>query len=100
MSFDFIQKSFEQRAKEIDQSFDWEKVHKVMLAIDWHWTLGKDKFGNDLKGVPDILAIKNHAFNILEKAYLTKFQHCSGGFSSGWDDGRLFLVFSVEESIA
>lgn len=90
-------KSFEHLTKEINEYFNWANVHKAMVATEWCWSLGKDEFGNDNKGVPDITTIKNHAYRLLKIAYEEEKQISTGGFSAGWDGGELYLVFTLEE---
>jgi len=93
-------KSFEYLSKEIHDNFKWENVHKAMVAINWCWLLGKDKFGKGNYGVPSIETIKNHAYSLLKEAYESGNQISTGGFSAGWDGGELFLSFTLEEHSA
>lgn len=91
-------RSFDVCVKEIFESFNFQNVHKSMIATDWTWVLGKDENGNDNKGVPSVETIMNHAFNLLKQAYDEEKQISTGGFSCGIDSGELFLVFSLEEN--
>jgi hypothetical protein len=92
-------KSFKLLAQEINESFNWENVHKAMMAVGWCWSLGTDKFGKDNMGVPSLETIKNHAYAMLKEAYdLGKGQISTGGFTAGWDSEELFLVFTLEET--
>ena len=92
-------KSFEYLSKEIHEQFNWERLHKAMMAVNWCWSLGTDKFGKDNMGVPSIETIKNHAYALLKEAYdLEKGGISTGGFSAGWDSGELYLVFTFEEA--
>lgn len=72
----------EKDIQEIMDEFDWEKVHKTMLYLDWKW------FG---KGVPSVELLKNRARSLLEysiDAILTsgkkKYKMCTstGGFEA------------------
>ena len=90
--------SFELLAKEIHDSFNWENVHKAMMALNWCWSLGKDEDGTRFMGVPDIDTIKRKAYQKLKEVYETGNQISSGGFSAGWDGEELFLVFTLEET--
>ena len=91
-------KSFDFLANQINKHFDWGKVHKAMIATDWHWVLGQDEFGNDNRGIPDIKTIKNTAYALLKSAYeAEKGSIGTGGFTAGWDNGELYLVFTLEE---
>jgi hypothetical protein len=93
-------KSFDYLSKEINKSFNWEKVHKAMIAVNWNWCLGKDSFGQDNMGVPSLVTIKNHAYALLKDAYEKGNTISTGGFSAGWDCGELYLVFTLEEATA
>lgn len=90
-------KSFEFLTKQIHENFRWDNVHKAMMAVNWCWSLGRDSFGKDNYGVPNIETIKNHAFALLKTAYDDEKQISSGGFSAGWDSGELYLTFTLEE---
>jgi hypothetical protein len=95
-------KPFDLLAKEINYKFHWENVHKAMMATNWCWHLGIDSLGQDNKGVPSIETIQNHAFALLKKAY--NLEHngsiSAGGFTAGWDDGELYLTFTLESCSA
>lgn len=91
--------SFDYLVKEIYQYFDFNTVHKAMLAIGWEWYFGKDELGNYCMGVPSIETIKNRAYTLLKKAYDKEIGRISaGGFSAGWDSGELYLTFTLEET--
>jgi hypothetical protein len=90
-------KSFEYLSKEIHDNFNWENVHKAMTAVNWVWSFGKDKLGQEQKGVPSLETIKNFAFCLLKEVYENGSQVSTGGFSAGWDNEELFLVFTLEE---
>lgn len=44
--------SFEYLTEEINKYFDWNRVYKVMKALDWYWALGKDECNKDNIGIP------------------------------------------------
>jgi len=46
-------KTFDELWKDLEENFDWEKVHKVMVFMDWKWAT----FG----GVPNLEQIKYSA---------------------------------------
>jgi len=91
-------RSFEVCVKEIFESFNFENVHKAMVATNWTWVLGTDENGNDNEGIPSLQTIKNHALNLLKQSYDLGQQISTGGFSCGIDTGELYLVFSLEEN--
>ena len=93
-------KSFEFLSKEIHDNFNWENVYKAMRALEWEWSFGKDKEGNDMMGIPSMQTIKNTAFELLKEAYDKENQFGTGGFTAGWDSGELYLVFTLEETSA
>jgi len=91
-------KSFNLLVQEIYESFNWQNVHKAMMATNWCWSLGKAEDGTHLMGVPNIETIKTTAYKRLKHAYETGEQVSSGGLSAGWDGEDLFLVFTFEET--
>ena len=69
--------------------FEFEKVHKVMVALDWKWST------DEVNGVPELWQIKKagrHAClcAIREKSYI------SGGWHATFQDGVLELMFVAE----
>ncbi|WP_114752304.1 hypothetical protein [Pleomorphovibrio marinus] len=90
-------KSFDFLIKEIHDNFNWENVHTAMHATNWVWVIGYDEFGKENKGIPDIPTIKNNAYALLKRAYDRETQVSTGGFSAGWDNGELYLTFTLEQ---
>lgn len=84
---------FEELAKEINDQFNWEKLRKAMIATDWNWKMGETSMG-----IPDIKTLKNTAYELLEYAYDTGNTHSTGGFFAGWQDDKLYLVFTLLEA--
>jgi len=91
-------RSFEVCVKEIFESFNFENVHKAMMATNWVWVLGTDRNGKDNYGIPSLETIIDHALILLKQAYDEEKQISTGGFSCGIDSGELYLVFSLEEN--
>lgn len=90
-------KSFEFLSKQIHDNFKWENVHKAMVATNWVWAFGRDKYGEN-KGTPDITTMKNFAFGLLKQAYDNGTGSVgSGGFTAGWENEELYLTFTLEE---
>lgn len=58
---------FESAWKDIEESFDWEKVRSVMASLDWRWwrTVG----GEYEVGVPDVERIKSTAKELLQNVH-------------------------------
>lgn len=88
--------SFEQAKNNIHDFFDFEKVHKAMIATEWNWHLGIDSMGQENLGIPNLNTIKNHAYALLKNAYDKGGIHSTGGFTAGWDDGSMYLEFTLE----
>ncbi len=95
-----LKPSFELFAKEIEKTFNWSNVHKTMILLEWYWSFGIDKNGVENKGMPSLETIKNHAYILLKKAYSDEITISTGGFTAGWDNGELFLSFTLEECSA
>lgn len=91
-------KSFKYLSKQVYENFDWNKVHKAMIAVEWYWDLGKDKYGKPKKGIPSIETIQNAAYDLLKRAYEGECQVSSGGFTAVWENGELYLSFTLEYS--
>ena len=90
---------FEHYAREIGESFNFEKVHKAMMALGWQWSMG-EKHGFECYGIPTLETIKNFAFSLLKEAYNDETNIGSGGFSTGWEGSNMFLCFTIEEEVA
>ena len=82
----------EEKISEILDNFDFEMVHKAMIALEWNWYMGI--MG---EGIPSVGALKKTAGELLSDAWMKKTTISSGGFSAGYDDGDLVLRFILEE---
>lgn len=83
---------------EIMDNFDFEKVHKVMVALDWAWVVSLE---DNLFEIPDKQAIMKDARRLMK--------HClevctnkgdeigSGGFTAVFRGDGLLLRFVVED---
>lgn len=87
---------FENAIKNIESNFDFEKIHQVMTYLHWGWHC-VDDLGNTNIVIPDVVRIKNHAFELLKDAYEHKTIVGSGGFEARWVEGDLELKFILEE---
>ena len=86
--------TFEQKWKEIEEKFDWNKVYQTMKLLDWHW---------QNKGIPSISELKKTAYELLKDAvkYSKKPEANSatagaGGFRATCENGDLSLEFILE----
>ena len=86
-----------EKIEQIMENFDFENVHKVMVALGWGWS-----FGRGGSGIPSVESLKERAMVLLsnvedlicEGATITS---SSGGFEAKYHDGCLSLSFIVEE---
>lgn len=78
----------------IEHSFDWEKVHAVMKHLDWEWVIDHK---NNKKGIPSIDTIKMLAKDLLKGTWEKENNSSTGGFMCGYDNGDLWINFSIEE---
>ena len=86
-----------EKIEQIMENFDFENVHKVMVALEWEWT-----FGRGGSGIPSVKSLKKRAGELLsnvedlicEGGTITS---SSGGFEAKYHDGCLSLSFIVEE---
>lgn len=92
-----MEKTLDNILKEIESSFDFEKVHKVMTFINWEWYFGKSENGKELFGVPSLQTIKDFAFNLIEQSFNEQKQISSGGFAAWLDENDIILSFTLEE---
>ena len=53
-------KTFDELWKDLEENFDWEKVHKTMVFLDWKW---------QFEGVPSIEKIKESSKKLLQQCY-------------------------------
>lgn len=76
---------------EIMDFFDFDKVHKAMVALNWKWAMAED-------GVPQIWELRKEARRLL---YQVAFSNCEmvscGGFTASKMEDGLKLSFYVSE---
>lgn len=84
-------KTFEELYQLIEKNFQWDKVLKTMIALNWKW------HHRNALIVPSLKRIKSTAYNLLKQAYEDKTSCGSGGFRAGYEDGELWLEFVVED---
>ena len=80
--------------------FDFNKVHDVMVSLDWRWSIG-----NQESTVPSIYRLMKMAEDLLRyaaKSYGEKdySDTSAGGFMAILADGTLTLQFVLEENTA
>ena len=76
--------------------FEFDKVLKTMIALDWKWVKEDHKSIDDLE-IPSIERIRKTARKALMRAIEIKDYTSSGGFEAEYKDGDLFLKFVVEQ---
>lgn len=76
---------------EILDEFDFEKVHRVMLALDWKWYIEGEQVN------PSIGDLRRTARSLLKQVVESKGLHSvgSGGFTAFMHYGVLGLRFEV-----
>lgn len=74
---------------EILDEFDFEKVHRVMVALDWQWY--------DTEGPPSVAHLRRTARNLLKRVVDGKdLRYIStGGLTAYMENGLLGLRFEV-----
>ena len=77
---------------EIMDNFDFEKVHKTMIALNWGWA---DSDGG--LSIPDLSDIKKSARCRLKTAMEENVSCASGGFFVEKEDDYISLKFVVAE---
>lgn len=80
---------------DIIDNFDWEKVHRAMLAVNWRWATG---------GVPSVELLRDQARSLLRDVILThQADRCdgdyivsTGGLVATYNGKQLKLEFILE----
>lgn len=85
---------------DIMEDFDFEKVHNIMMSLDWKWDIG-----NGEMTVPSMYRLTKQAERLLRDAakyYGEKDHHTisTGGFTATLYDDTLTLSFELEEGTA
>ena len=84
-----------EQIKIILEDFDFKKVHKAMIAVDWKW-----KFQNGRR-IPSYQELEHNAKITLEKVASSKEEVVVfklGGFCASKENNILQLQFILEES--
>ena len=76
--------------------FEFDKVLKTMIALNWKWVKEDHKSLKDLE-IPSIERIRREARILLIIAIEIKDYTSSGGFEAEYKDGELSLKFVVEQ---
>ena len=76
--------------------FDFDKVLKTMIALDWKWVKEDRESIDDLE-IPSIERIRKTARKALMRAIEIKDSTSTGGFQAEYNDGSLSLKFVVEQ---
>ena len=91
----------EKMIADVMEHFDFDKVRKVMLYLDWKWHIGEGEMT-----VPSTYRLTKKAESLLRKVANSDFVDkapciCStGGFTARMIDGALSLSFVLEEASA
>ncbi len=74
------------------RDFDFEKVRKAMVALDWRWS--------SCEGVPSVAELYQRAEELLHQASERPFNCSTGGFKAIYfeDEGRFEIVFILAVS--
>lgn len=75
---------------EILDNFDFERVHNVMVHLDWEWS--------STAGVPGISNLRKRSRELLRDVAYSKEYHSvrAGGLEASKEDGELSLKFVLE----
>ena len=77
---------------DIMDNFDFDKVHNVMVELDWGWG---DSDGN--LSIPEIWELKKSARRLLKESMEEGLCVATGGFQVDKDGDYISLKFIVEE---
>lgn len=85
---------FEKKKQEVLDSFDFDKVHKVMKFLNWKWFNAES---SDM--VPSISELRDQASDLLDFSYAHNCHYGSGGFMANvTKEGFVGLIFKLEWS--
>lgn len=76
--------------------FEFDKVLKTMIALNWKWVKEDHKSLVELE-IPSIERIRREARRLLTNAIETKNSIGTGGFEAEYYNGGLSLKFVVEQ---
>lgn len=83
-----MSKDYQQQIDEIMDNFDFDRVHKMMVAVDWKWGSGEDA------AVPDKVKLRQTARYLLQRVVSDElYGLCTGGFFARNRNGLLSLSF-------
>lgn len=89
----------EKMIADVMEHFDFDKVRKVMLHLDWKWDIGEGEMT-----VPSTYRLTKKAESLLRRVATSDDEEpriCStGGFTAKMFDGALSLSFVLEEMSA
>jgi hypothetical protein len=74
------QEAIQEQIDEIMDSFDFERVQKIMEALNWQW---------HEEGVPDIYTLRTEARKHLKQAAAIGGTSGSGGFTAIYMEGKV-----------
>lgn len=85
-------KTKQQMVDEIMDWFDFDRVHKVMVALDWHWASADD-------GIPSKGELRKVARELLWRVLENKDEYkiATGGFQASYENEVLSLKFIVSD---
>ncbi len=78
-------KTFDELWEDLEENFDWEKVHKVMVFLDWGWRF---------EGVPSAKELKEASKELLQECY-NKVTLSDSINKSNIASGGLYAEYSV-----
>lgn len=82
-------KSFDFLWNKIEPYFNWKRVHDVMTFLNWEWK------GDGVPSIETIISsARQRLFEVWEKEISGQ---SSGGFSAGYENGELWLSFTLED---
>jgi hypothetical protein len=83
---------------EVMDSFDFDSVEKIMIALDWKWATGEGM----TRETPDLYEIRKSARRRMRCAAESRHSS-SGGFSArlieGVEDGKAWLLMDLQFGI-
>lgn len=89
-------KSFDEVWTDIENKFDWEKVHYFMKLVNWEWSNG---FSRADYYIPTVDQLKETAKDLLQHVYDEVVVHkeqrsnwSTGGFEVSYEAGTLYVL--------
>ena len=89
-----IKTEFEELWKGLSRDFNWNKVYKVIIALEWSWYESK----TGMNHIPTRDVIFEKAKELCKQAYDKECEVGTGGLYAKYEHDNLSLRFEIESN--